>query len=65
HLTVYIGKRNDLPCFAEQFGKDVKITTLTRMYDALRTGFEAVIRPIAIISPDKTEKFLSTPSFKL
>ncbi|MBU0701967.1 hypothetical protein KKE26_11885 [bacterium] len=61
HLTVYIGKRNDLPCFAEQFGKDVKITTLNRMYDALRTGFEAVIRPIAIISPDKTEKFLSTP----
>ncbi|MBI4778290.1 hypothetical protein HY792_05170 [Candidatus Desantisbacteria bacterium] len=61
HLVIYIGKRNDLPCFAEQFGKDVKITSLDRMYAALRTGFEAVIRPIAIISPDKTEKFLITP----
>jgi hypothetical protein len=61
HLVVYLGKRNDLPCFAEQFGKDVKITPLDKMYDALRTGFEAVVRPIAIISPDKTENFLATP----
>ncbi|MFH1898044.1 MAG: hypothetical protein ABH886_07370 [Candidatus Desantisbacteria bacterium] len=61
HLTVYIGKRDSQPCFAEQFGKDVKITTLNKMYGALRTGFEAVIRPIAIISSDKTEKFLATP----
>lgn len=61
HLTVYIGKRDDLPCFAEQFGKDVKITPLDKMYAALRTGFEAVIRPIIIIAPDKTEKFLATP----
>ncbi|PIX15821.1 hypothetical protein COZ71_09335 [Candidatus Desantisbacteria bacterium CG_4_8_14_3_um_filter_40_12] len=61
HLTVYIGKRDEQPCFAEQFGKDVKITTLNKMYNALRGGFEAVIRPITIISPDKTEKFLATP----
>lgn len=61
HLTVYIGKRNNQPCFAEQFGRDVKITTLNRMYDALRTGFEAVVRPIVIISPSETEKFLATP----
>ncbi len=61
HLVVYLGKRDDSHCFAEQFGRDVKITSLDRMYDALRTGFEAVVRPIAIISPDKTDRFLSTP----
>jgi hypothetical protein len=62
HLTVYIGTRNNEHYFAEQFGRDVRITSLNKIYKTLlKTGFEVVLRPIVIISPERTEEFLSTP----
>lgn len=67
HLTVYLGKREvaplaeETPVFAEQFGEDTRITSLEKMYKALRTGFEATFRPVIIISKENTQEFLSTP----
>jgi hypothetical protein len=61
HLTVYLGKRDDKHSFAEQFGKKTRITSLENMYKALRTGFEAIFRPIIIISKEKTQEFLARP----
>lgn len=61
HLTIYLGERDQEDYFAEQFGLKVKITPLERMYRSLRTGFEARMRPIVVISPEKTEEFLFTP----
>ncbi|MFH1562173.1 MAG: hypothetical protein ABIF11_01960 [Nitrospirota bacterium] len=61
HITVCLGKREETPAFAEQFGEDTKITSLDKMYKALRTGFEAIFRPVIIISKENTQGFLSTP----
>jgi len=61
HLTVYIGIRNGQHSFAEQFGDETRITSLEKMYKALRTGFEAIFRPVVIISKEKTEEFLAIP----
>ncbi len=61
HLTVYLGKRNENPSFAEQFGKRTRIISLEKMYQALRTGFEAIFRPVIIISAEKTQEFLAIP----
>jgi len=61
HLTVYIGIRNGQHSFAEQFGDETRITSLEKMYQALRTGFEAVFRPVVVIAKEKTEEFLATP----
>lgn len=61
HLAAYLGKREDQPCFAEQFGIKVKITNIEKMYDSLRTGFEAIMRPIIVIEPKKAVEFLYTP----
>ncbi len=61
HITVYLGKREEIPVFAEQFGEDTRITSLEKMYKALRTGFEAIFRPVIIISRENTQEFLSIP----
>ncbi|MEW6095035.1 MAG: hypothetical protein AB1567_00710 [bacterium] len=61
HLTVYLGIRDEKHSFAEQFGDETRIIPLEKMYKALRTGFEAVFRPVVIISPEKTEEFLAAP----
>ncbi|MDI6735817.1 MAG: hypothetical protein QME42_06445 [bacterium] len=61
HITVYLGKREETPVFAEQFGEDTRITSLEKMYKALRTGFEAIFRPVIIISKENTQEFLSIP----
>lgn len=62
HLTVYLGRRNEEEhSFAEQFGKETRIVSLDKMYKALRTGFEAIFRPVIIIAKEDTQKFLATP----
>lgn len=60
HLTVYLGIRDENLAFAEQFGKRTRIISLDEMYDSLRTGFEAIFRPVIIISKEKTAEFLAT-----
>lgn len=59
HLTVYLGIRDEKYSFAEQFGEEARITSLEKMYTALRTGFEAIFRPVIIISKEKTQEFLT------
>ncbi|MEW6618427.1 MAG: hypothetical protein AB1422_03600 [bacterium] len=63
HLTVYLGIRTGTHSFAEQFGDETRIVSLEKMYKALRTGFEAIFRPVIIISPDKTQEFLTKKPF--
>jgi len=60
HLTVYLGEIGDEKhCFAEQFGKETRIVSLEKMYLSLRTGFEAIFRPVVVISKEKTKEFLT------